>query len=82
MGNFDRRLAVVEQRLKPPSAHRLVVIVRGGLHNGDPTFATAGAMTWERLSGEMFAEFRARVIGDPVGAGQHFVIIGGLPREV
>jgi hypothetical protein len=58
--------------------HRLVVIVRGGLHNGDPTFATAGGRRWERLPREMFADFRALMMDDPAGQ----VIIGGLPDQI
>jgi hypothetical protein len=76
---LERRLTAVERRLRPPSAHSLVVIVRGGFHGGDPTFARAGGLRWERVSGESFADFEARAVASAATADEAYVVIGGLP---
>jgi hypothetical protein len=79
MKNLERRLAAAEQRLTPRSAPPRVIEIRGGLDNGDPTLATAGAKIWERAPDESFTAFRWRVITEATAAAERFVVIGGLP---
>ena len=42
--DLERRLAIVEQRLTPPRADPQVILIRGGLHRGDPMHATQNAL--------------------------------------
>jgi hypothetical protein len=56
-----------------------VIVVRGGLHDGDPTLATVGGTEIERGFDETFAAFEARVTAAAEAAGAEFVVIGGLP---
>jgi hypothetical protein len=79
MRGLLRRLAAVETRLRPPSPHPQAIILRGGLHNGDPTFATSGGLRWERAAAEHFAEFCARAKAEAAAEGSAFVVFGGLP---
>ena len=78
MKQLQRRLAALERRLMPRDANPLVLEIRGGLHNGDPTFADAGAMHWERAPNELYTAFCERVVGEATAAAQPFIIIGGL----
>jgi hypothetical protein len=61
-----------------PSVHPLVVVVLGGLDDGEPVFATAGDLRWERAPGELFAHFRARAVAAAAAAGECYVVVGGL----
>ena len=56
-----------------------VIVIRGGLHGGDPTHAAAGAHVWERGEGEAFTAFQARAVAAAADAGEAFVTLGGLP---
>lgn len=76
---IERRLAAAEQRLMPTQATPQVIIVRGGVHARDPTFAAAGGLRWGRRPGELFADFQARAVNEAAAAGECFVVIGGLP---
>ena len=78
---IERRLAAAEQRLMPTQATPQVIIVRGGLHAGDLTFATAGSLRWERAPGESFAGLKARAVDEAAAAGERFVVIRGLPSR-
>ena len=76
---IERRLAAAERRLKRGRTELEVIVIRGGLDGGDPTFFNAAGARSERASDESFAAFKARVVAEAVAAGQKFVIIGGLP---
>lgn len=79
---IERRLAALERRLMPPRAAPQVIIISGGPCRGDPTFATAGGLQWERAPAESFADFQTRATAAATAAGERFVIIGGLPPRV
>jgi hypothetical protein len=57
----------------PPRAGPHVIIVRGGLHYRDPTFATAGSLRWEQGPAELFTDFKARAVDEAAAAGECFV---------
>jgi hypothetical protein len=63
----------------PRSVNPLVLEIRGGLPDGDSTFANAGAMHWEQTPGEQYSAFCARVVAEATEAGERLVLIGGLP---
>jgi hypothetical protein len=75
---FERRLAAIERRVMPSRGKPLVIIVRGGLEGGDPTFAGAD----QRAPGESFSSFRERVVARAAAEGWPLVVIGGLPIDV
>ena len=75
---LERRLATVERRLTPPRAEPQVILIRGGLHGGDPTHASAGDMQWECAPGESFADFKARAVAAAKAADERFIVVGGL----
>jgi hypothetical protein len=79
MKSLERRLATAERRLMPRSAPPRVIEIRGGLDNGDPTNATAGANIWKRGPDESFPAFRSRVVVEATAAAEPFIVIGGLP---
>lgn len=61
-----------------------VIIVRGGLwglHDtaGDPLVAQAGDMRWRRGRFETLSAFTARACREAAEAGEHTVVVGGLP---
>jgi hypothetical protein len=78
---LERRLVAVERLLMPTSARPLVVIVRGGSRSGNPTFAIARGLRWERAPGESFADFKSRAVDEAAAAGECFVVIRGLPGQ-
>jgi hypothetical protein len=78
---LERRLTIVEQRLTPPRADPQVILIRGGLHGGDPMHATAGSRCWECAPGESFADFKARAVAAAMAAGERFVVVRGLPFD-
>jgi hypothetical protein len=80
MRSLQRRLVAVERQLTPPHAKPQVIEVREGLNDGDPTFAKAGGLRWERAPSEPFAAFRSRVVADATAAAEPFIILGGLPE--
>jgi hypothetical protein len=55
----------------------MVVVIRGGT-GGDPTYAKAGELRFERAEGESFEAFEARAVTEAKAAGERFVVIGGL----
>jgi hypothetical protein len=55
----------------------MVVVIRGGT-GGDPTYAKAGDLRFERTQGESFSDFEARAVAEAKVAGERFVVIGGL----
>ena len=79
MKSIERRLAAVEQRLMPSRAGPLVIIFEGGL-GGEPTFATASDLRWERAPDESLGDFKARAVAAGAAAGERFIFIGGPPR--
>jgi hypothetical protein len=76
---IERRLVAAEQQLTPPRAMPQVILIRGGLHGDDPTFATAGDLRRERAPNESFVAFRARAVTAATTADEPFIVFGGLP---
>jgi hypothetical protein len=56
----------------------LVVVVRGGLKGGDPTFAGP----FRRPHEESFSDFKERVVARAAAAGKTLLVIGGLPIDI
>jgi hypothetical protein len=76
---LERRLAIVERRVMPSSRKPLVIIVRGGLTGGEPVYAAAGDLRWERAPGEPLESFKTRAAAEASAAGKALVVVGGLP---
>jgi hypothetical protein len=57
-----------------------VVVIRGGLHDGDPTYGNAGELRFQRADDETFPAFQARTAAAAAAGGERLVIIGGLPE--
>ena len=59
-----------------------VVIIQGGMSDGDPTFAVAGGggPQWQRGGEESFNAFTARVLASATADGTASVVLGGLPN--
>jgi hypothetical protein len=74
--SIERRLAAIEQRLMPSRAGPLVIIFEGGF-GGEPMFATAGDLRWERAPDETLGDFEARAVAAGTAAGERFIFIGG-----
>jgi hypothetical protein len=72
---LESRLAVLERRQHHGGP--MVVVIRGGT-GGDPTYARAGDLRFERTQGESFSDFEARAVAEAKVAGERFVVIGGL----
>jgi hypothetical protein len=81
MRKLQRRLDALERRLMPRGANPLVLEIRGGLNDDEPTFARAGAMHWERAPSELYTAFCERVVAEATAAGERLVLIGGLPLD-
>jgi hypothetical protein len=75
---IEHRLTAIERRLMPSPAGPEIIEIRGGFHGGDPTFAIAGALRWERAPAESFAAFRARAVAAAAASDEPFVVFGGL----
>jgi hypothetical protein len=79
---IERRLAVLERQTKLQGLGVQEIIIRGGLPgSGDPTFAGAGKMRWQRAADESFNAFRSRALAAATKAGERFLVIGGLQRR-
>jgi hypothetical protein len=79
---IERRLAAVERRLSRGRADLEVIVIRGGLHDGDPTFSTIGDVQMDRAPDESLAAFEARVVAEATAIGQEIVTMGGLPDNI
>ncbi len=79
--NIARRIAALE-RVARGTVTASVVIIRGGLSDGDPTFAVAGggAPQWHRGAEEAYDAFTARVVASATAEGAASVVFGGLPN--
>jgi hypothetical protein len=55
----------------------MVVVIRGGT-GGDPTYAKAGELRFQRAGDETFPAFQARAVAGAAMASERLVIIGGL----
>ena len=55
-----------------------VIIITGGLPEGDTLHATAGAHSWDCDPDESFEAFRVRASTAALEAGERLLIIGGL----
>jgi hypothetical protein len=76
-GNLETRIAALERNWQRNSGVK-VVVIRGGLHDGDPTYGNAGELRFQRADDETFPAFQARAVAAAVAAGKGLVIIGGL----
>jgi hypothetical protein len=76
---IERRLAAAERRLTPGRGTLEVIVIRGGIHGGDPTFPNVGESQLDRAPDETFAAFQKRVVAAAMMIGQEMVIVGGLP---
>jgi hypothetical protein len=73
---LEGRVAALERQQH--SGAPQVIIIRGGMIGGDPTYAEAGELRFERPNGESFQTFEARAVAEAKAAGERFVVIGGL----
>jgi hypothetical protein len=73
---LERRLTALERH----QHHRgpMVLVIRGGVTGGDPTYAKAGELRFQRADDETFPAFQARAVAAVATAGERFVVIGGL----
>jgi hypothetical protein len=76
---LESRLAVLERRQHHGGP--MVVVIRGGLTDGDPSHAQAGELRLESADGESFQSFGARAVAEATAASKPFVVIGGLHIE-
>jgi hypothetical protein len=78
---IERRLTAAERRLNPPVPRIQEIVILGGLpgSDDDPTFATVGAIRWERAPAETLAAFRERAVAATTAAGERYIVVGGLP---
>jgi hypothetical protein len=77
---IERRIVKLERRLARPSDDVTVFIITGGVCSEGGTTAGAGGSNWTQGPDETFAAFKARVLAEATSAGQHHIIIGGLPE--
>ena len=76
---LEGRVAALERQRH--NGGPLVIVIRGGLIPGDPTYAKAGELRFERTQGESFSDFEARAVAGATAASKPFVVIGGLHIE-
>jgi hypothetical protein len=77
---FERRLAVLEQRLKATAPGTMEIVVHGGLGPGVAPIASFSGREWEAAPDESFEAFRARAKAAAEAERARFIIFGGLPN--
>jgi hypothetical protein len=77
MNKLETRVAALE-RQQQQRGQVNVVVIRGGLTGGDPTFGKAGRLYFQRAEGETFPAFQSRAVAEATAAGERLVVIGGL----
>jgi hypothetical protein len=77
MKRLESRIAALARRQQQHGEVK-VVVIRGGLHGGDPTYGKAGELRFQRADDETFPAFQARTAAAAATAGERLVIIGGL----
>jgi hypothetical protein len=77
MNSLESRISALE-KARRVGGEVNIVIIRGGLHGGDPTFGKVGEMHLERSEDEAFPTFVERARAAAVLAGERLVVFGGL----
>jgi hypothetical protein len=77
VNSLESRISALE-KARRAGGEINIVIIRGGLHGGDPTFGKIGIMHFERGADEAFPTFVERARAAAVLAGERRVILGGL----
>jgi hypothetical protein len=70
------RLVALEKQTAPTEP--TLIIIRGGLNDGDPTHGRVGETQLDRKPGEGFEAFKARVLAEAKASGVEIAVIGGL----
>ena len=79
VNRLESRIAALERRQQQHGEVK-VVVIRGGLQDGDPTYGKAGELRFQRADDETFPTFQARTVAAAAAAGERLVVIGGLPE--
>jgi hypothetical protein len=80
VNRLESRIAALERRQQQQHGEVKVVVIRGGLHDGDPNYGKVGELRFQRADDESFPAFQARVVAAAAAAGERLVVIGGLPE--
>ena len=71
-----RACSALERQTTPTEP--TLIIIRGGLDGGDPTYGSVGETQLDRKPGEGFEAFKARVLAAARTSGVAIAVIGGL----
>jgi hypothetical protein len=77
MKRLESRIAALERRQQQHGEVK-VVLIRGGLHDGDPTYGKVGELRFQRADDKTFPAFHAQTLAAAAAAGERLVVIGGL----
>jgi hypothetical protein len=72
------RLFALERQTAPTEP--TLIIIRGGLDDGDPTHGRVGETQLDREPGEGFGAFKSRALAAAKASGVEIAVIGGLPE--